>query len=140
MADSNTKKTPKRASRPNPKKVRPDPCAIVIFGAGGDLTKRLVVPALYNLMHGGELPENFVLIGADLAEGTTESWGRTGSVVATVWISTVFNASPPAITTPIACQGHYMLCLNCLTGTKSLLRGGVKASYFASWWLTFATD
>ncbi|HEY7887977.1 MAG TPA: hypothetical protein VIC29_07095 [Steroidobacteraceae bacterium] len=26
-----------------------DPCAMVIFGAGGDLTKRLVVPALYNL-------------------------------------------------------------------------------------------
>ena len=28
-----------------------DPCAMVIFGAGGDLTKRLVVPALYNLSH-----------------------------------------------------------------------------------------
>ncbi len=26
------------------------PCAMVIFGAGGDLTKRLVVPALYNLV------------------------------------------------------------------------------------------
>ena len=26
-----------------------DPCALVIFGATGDLTKRLVVPALYNL-------------------------------------------------------------------------------------------
>ena len=26
-----------------------DPCAMVIFGATGDLTKRLVVPALYNL-------------------------------------------------------------------------------------------
>src|SRR6185312_14050452 len=39
-------------------------------------TKRLVVPALYNLMHGGELPENFVLVGADLAEGTTETWAN----------------------------------------------------------------
>ena len=27
-----------------------DPCALVIFGASGDLTKRLVVPALYNLL------------------------------------------------------------------------------------------
>ncbi len=26
----------------------PPPCAIVIFGANGDLTKRLIVPALYN--------------------------------------------------------------------------------------------
>ena len=25
------------------------PCVLVIFGAGGDLTKRLLVPALYNL-------------------------------------------------------------------------------------------
>jgi len=26
-----------------------DPCAFVVFGASGDLTKRLLVPALYNL-------------------------------------------------------------------------------------------
>ena len=40
---------------------------MVIFGAGGDLTKRLVVPALYNLARSGVLPENFALIGVDLA-------------------------------------------------------------------------
>jgi glucose-6-phosphate 1-dehydrogenase len=51
-----------------------DPCAMVIFGAGGDLTKRLVVPALYNLSRTKVLPEKFALIGVDLAEGTTESW------------------------------------------------------------------
>ena len=55
--------------------LRPaDPCAMVIFGAGGDLTKRLVVPALYNLSRTKMLPENFALIGVDLAEGTAESW------------------------------------------------------------------
>ena len=51
-----------------------DPCAIVIFGAGGDLTKRLVMPALYNLQRTGMLLENFALIGADLAESTAEGW------------------------------------------------------------------
>jgi glucose-6-phosphate 1-dehydrogenase len=51
-----------------------DPCAMVIFGAGGDLTKRLVVPALYNLSRTKVLPEKFALIGVDLAEGTAESW------------------------------------------------------------------
>jgi glucose-6-phosphate 1-dehydrogenase len=30
-------------------KSPPPPCAIVIFGANGDLTKRLIIPALYNL-------------------------------------------------------------------------------------------
>jgi glucose-6-phosphate 1-dehydrogenase len=51
-----------------------DPCAMVIFGAGGDLTKRLVVPALYNLSRTKVLPEKFALIGVDLAVGTAESW------------------------------------------------------------------
>jgi len=51
-----------------------DPCVMVIFGAGGDLTRRLVVPALYNMERAGTLPKNFALIGVDLAEGTGQSW------------------------------------------------------------------
>jgi glucose-6-phosphate 1-dehydrogenase len=51
-----------------------DPCAMVIFGASGDLTKRLVVPALYNLARTKVLPEKFALIGVARSEGTTESW------------------------------------------------------------------
>ena len=47
---------------------------MVIFGAGGDLTKRLVAPALYNLARTRMLPKNFALIGVDLAPGTTASW------------------------------------------------------------------
>src|SRR4051794_24552589 len=37
------------AAPPRRKAQPPGPCAMVIFGAGGDLTKRLLVPALYNL-------------------------------------------------------------------------------------------
>ena len=40
-----------------------DPCAFVIFGASGDLTHRLVFPALYNLAADGLLPQAFALIG-----------------------------------------------------------------------------
>jgi len=47
---------------------------MVIFGAGGDLTKRLLVPALYNLAHTGLLPEQFELIGVDLADLNADSW------------------------------------------------------------------
>ncbi len=36
---------------------------MVIFGATGDLTKRLVIPALYNLVCTKVLPEQFALIG-----------------------------------------------------------------------------
>jgi glucose-6-phosphate 1-dehydrogenase len=60
---------------PSPHQRRPaDPCAMVIFGAGGDLTKRLVVPALYNLSRTKVLPKKFVLIGVDLAVGTADGW------------------------------------------------------------------
>ncbi|MGH9578611.1 MAG: glucose-6-phosphate dehydrogenase, partial [Terriglobales bacterium] len=61
-------------SSPRRQARQADPCAIVIFGAGGDLTKRLVVPALYNLSRTKVLPEKFAVIGVDLAEGTAESW------------------------------------------------------------------
>ena len=40
----------------------------------GDLTKRLVIPALYNLSRTKILPEHFALIGMARAEGTAESW------------------------------------------------------------------
>src|SRR5437868_6826629 len=53
------------------------PCVMVIFGAAGDLTKRLVVPALYNLIGAGRLPGEFRIVGVDLASKTTEQW-RTG--------------------------------------------------------------
>ena len=42
---------------------KPDPCSIVIFGATGDLTHRLVIPALYNLAAGNLLPDNFCVVG-----------------------------------------------------------------------------
>ena len=48
-----------------------DPCTMVIFGASGDLTKRLVAPALYNLARTKVLPEQFALIGVALSERTT---------------------------------------------------------------------
>src|SRR5215475_1054276 len=50
------------------------PCAMVIFGAAGDLTKRLVVPALYNLVGAQRLPDEFRIVGVDLASKTTEEW------------------------------------------------------------------
>src|SRR6185295_2512102 len=50
------------------------PCAMVIFGAAGDLTKRLVVPALYNLANDRQLSEEFRLVGVDLTEQSADQW------------------------------------------------------------------
>jgi len=41
----------------------PQPCAIVIFGATGDLTHRKLIPALYNLAAAGELPPAVTVVG-----------------------------------------------------------------------------
>jgi glucose-6-phosphate 1-dehydrogenase len=49
-------------SRPAP------PCAMVIFGATGDLTKRKLIPALYNLIVHGLLPEAFAVVGVGRSE------------------------------------------------------------------------
>ena len=40
-----------------------EPCVIVIFGAAGDLTKRLLMPALYNLARSQLLPQEFAIVG-----------------------------------------------------------------------------
>jgi glucose-6-phosphate 1-dehydrogenase len=42
-----------------------EPCALVIFGANGDLSRRKLVPALYNLMVDGALPNPIAIIGID---------------------------------------------------------------------------
>ena len=39
------------------------PCTVVIFGAAGDLTKRKLIPALYNLKSNGLLPREFAVVG-----------------------------------------------------------------------------
>jgi glucose-6-phosphate 1-dehydrogenase len=54
----------------------PAPCAIVIFGAAGDLTKRLLLPAIYNLRNAGLLPEEFVLIGVARQDLDDETFRR----------------------------------------------------------------
>src|SRR5579862_7748129 len=51
-----------------------DPCAMVIFGASGDLTKRKLIPALYNLAKDNLLSREFALIGFAKAEMTSEQF------------------------------------------------------------------
>jgi glucose-6-phosphate 1-dehydrogenase len=52
----------------------PEPCALVIFGASGDLTQRKLIPALYSLAMRRLLPEHFAVVGAARTELSTEEW------------------------------------------------------------------
>src|SRR5215472_14370132 len=56
---------------------QPQPATLVIFGAGGDLTKRLVTPALYHLVQARKLPDRFAIIGVDRNDQTTEQWSQS---------------------------------------------------------------
>ena len=47
----------------------PDPCVLVIFGGTGDLTKRKLMPSLYNLAREGMLPTGFSVLGVSREEG-----------------------------------------------------------------------
>jgi glucose-6-phosphate 1-dehydrogenase len=54
------------APKPNPARPAVAPaCTLVVFGARGDLMRRLLTPALYNLTGSGLLPDGFRVLGVD---------------------------------------------------------------------------
>jgi glucose-6-phosphate 1-dehydrogenase len=66
----------------------PDPCALVVFGVTGDLARKKLIPAVYDLGNRGLLPPGFVLLGfarrdwgvgefAGLAREAAEQYSRT---------------------------------------------------------------
>jgi glucose-6-phosphate 1-dehydrogenase len=73
-----------------------DACAVVIFGASGDLTKRKLVPALYNLAVSRSLPSGSAVVGvarrekshdqfrAEMKEGVSQ-FSRRKPIDPTVW-------------------------------------------------------
>src|SRR5688572_20954731 len=50
------------------------PCVMVIFGATGDLTKRKLFPALYNLAKDSFLPDAFAIVGVGRQEMSSEEY------------------------------------------------------------------
>ena len=50
------------------------PCIMLIFGASGDLTKRLLVPSLYNLVCDGLLSDNFAVLGTGRSPLTNDTF------------------------------------------------------------------
>ena len=52
------------------------PTTLVIFGATGDLARRKLLPALYNLAHEGALPERFFLIGCSRSDKPHEDFRK----------------------------------------------------------------
>jgi glucose-6-phosphate 1-dehydrogenase len=65
MADAtatiSTESNPLRQALPRARV--PEPCAVVLFGSTGDLAHRKLVPALYRLARGGNLPSECAIVG-----------------------------------------------------------------------------
>jgi glucose-6-phosphate 1-dehydrogenase len=51
-----------------------EPCSIIIFGASGDLTSRKLIPALYHLFIGKQMPKPFRIIGVARREKSASAW------------------------------------------------------------------
>src|SRR5215204_3720422 len=57
----------------------PEPCALVIFGVTGDLARKKLIPAIYDLANRGLLPPGFVTLGfarRDWGDGDFESMAK----------------------------------------------------------------
>ena len=52
-------------------------CTMVIFGACGDLTKRLLMPSLYDLASSKRLDDGFKVHGVDLTQQDTDAWRKS---------------------------------------------------------------
>src|ERR1051325_8932080 len=75
---------------------KPHACVLVIFGASSDLTKRKLIPALYNLALENRLPERFAVVGYARSEmsddgfrekmrDAVKEFSRTGLANESVW-------------------------------------------------------
>jgi glucose-6-phosphate 1-dehydrogenase len=65
---------PRAETRPQVKPAAP--CVLVIFGAAGDLARRLLVPALYNLRRANLLPEEFAVVGVARSKQDEDAFRR----------------------------------------------------------------
>ena len=54
-----------------------EPCTLVIFGGSGDLARRRLIPALYNLLLDGLMPSNYVVLGLGRKQMSDEEFRAT---------------------------------------------------------------
>jgi glucose-6-phosphate 1-dehydrogenase len=81
------------------------PCTLVVFGATGDLARRKLVPAIYNLAHDGLLSPRFRLVGTSRSRlGDEEFQARAAE-----WIRCYSRRVPePAIMSELLARFHFV--------------------------------
>jgi glucose-6-phosphate 1-dehydrogenase len=76
------------------------PCTIVIFGAVGDLTQRLLMPSIYNLAAAGLLDPQTRILGADHNDRTADSWRKEMGDAVHRSVAAAEGKSPPDVPEP----------------------------------------
>src|SRR5438105_9392625 len=81
MAEVSTVQQPEPSAASAARSLPPQSCALVIFGAPGDLAWRKLLPAVYNLNVDGVLPAHFAVVGFGLpaegdVKGDPDTWLR----------------------------------------------------------------
>lgn len=70
----------KRSTTNPPRSLRPDrdaeSCMVVIFGGTGDLSRRKLLPALYNLQFDGLLPDSLAVVGVSRQDLTSDAFRK----------------------------------------------------------------
>lgn len=71
-----TSRTSRSAKAAAPPEHIPGPTVFVLFGATGDLAKRMVIPAFYTLAINGLLPKDWLLVGNGRGDVSHEDFGQ----------------------------------------------------------------
>ena len=83
-----------------------DPCVLVIFGASGDLTRRKLIPAMYEMFLAGLLPEEACVLGTARREKTDDEWREELAP----WVREMANEFDEESWRAFAKRVHYHAC------------------------------
>src|SRR5215469_16182858 len=89
---------------------RTEPCAIVVFGASGDLAKRKVIPAMYDLAQSNSLGERYSIVGFARTQMTDDAFRQSlGEAAKTISeVGPIDQAKWDAFASNLYyCQGDY---------------------------------
>lgn len=115
-------------------------CLMVLFGASGDLTQRLLLPSLYNLAAAHLLPDNFAILGFAMEDWTedkfrdhvkealTQFWGKDAAPETVKWLQDRSFYEKGNFTEPAAFDG---LRMRIEETEKARSTGGNRLFYLA---------
>ena len=86
--------------------MQADPCVLVIFGASGDLTRRKLIPAMYEMHRAGLLPSEACVLGTARSAKSDDQWREELEP----WVREHANEFDESVWREFAGRIHYHAC------------------------------